>query len=62
MLLRVHDWPAFSNHTPGDGGSLSNSLEAIHDRIHFYVGGAGHMGDAAVAGSFLYISEFLGNS
>ncbi|KAJ3505393.1 hypothetical protein NLJ89_g7442 [Agrocybe chaxingu] len=31
MLTRVHDWTAFSNHTVGDGGSSSNSLEAIHD-------------------------------
>ncbi|KAI9443337.1 photo-regulated tyrosinase [Lactarius indigo] len=38
----------FSNHTPGDGGSASNSLEAIHDEIHGYIGG--QMGDPAVAG------------
>ena len=34
LLTRVHTWPAFSNHTPGDGGSTNNSLEAIHDGIH----------------------------
>jgi tyrosinase len=49
MLTRVTDWPGFSNHTPGDGGSTSNSLEAIHDGIHVDVGGAGQMGDPAVA-------------
>ncbi|KAI0248614.1 tyrosinase [Lactifluus subvellereus] len=48
LLTRVHTWPAFSNHTPGDGGSSSNSLEAIHDEIHGYIGG--HMGNPAVAG------------
>ncbi|KAI0270057.1 tyrosinase [Gloeopeniophorella convolvens] len=50
LLTRVRTWPAFSNHTPGDGGSSSNSLEAIHDKIHDFVGGRGHMGDPAVAG------------
>ncbi|KAI0043594.1 tyrosinase [Auriscalpium vulgare] len=48
LLTRVHTWPAFSNHTPGDGGSSSNSLEAIHDEVHGVIGG--HMGDPAVAG------------
>jgi len=48
LLTRVNTWPAFSNHTPGDGGSSSNSLEAIHDEIHGIVGG--QMGDPAVAG------------
>ena len=50
MLTRVSDWPAFSNHTPGDGGSSSNSLEAIHDGIHVDVGGGGQMSDPSVAG------------
>jgi len=50
MLARIHTWPAFSNHTPGDGGSASNSLEGIHDGIHGNVGGQGHMGDLSVAG------------
>nr|BAF74396.1 tyrosinase [Pholiota nameko] len=49
MLTRVHTWKAFSNHTVGDGGSTSNSLEAIHDGIHVDVGGGGHMADPAVA-------------
>jgi|SRR5712671_3385676 len=49
LLSRVHTWPAFSNHTPGDGGSSSNSLEAIHDEIHGIIGG--HMGNPAVAGT-----------
>ncbi|KAJ7088152.1 photo-regulated tyrosinase [Mycena epipterygia] len=43
LLTRVHTWPAFSNHTPGDGGSTSNSLEALHDGIHTLVGGDGHI-------------------
>ncbi|PPQ85895.1 hypothetical protein CVT25_015834 [Psilocybe cyanescens] len=49
MLTRVHTWTAFSNHTVGDGGSTSNSLEAIHDGIHVDVGGSGQMADPAVA-------------
>lgn len=47
MLTRVTTWPAFSNHTTGDGGSVSNSLEGIHDQIHGMIGG--HMGDPSVA-------------
>nr|QTF98733.1 tyrosinase [Armillaria ostoyae] len=50
LLTRVHTWPAFSNHSPGDGGSSGNSLEAIHDGIHDDIGAGGHMGDPAVAG------------
>ncbi|KZV73173.1 photo-regulated tyrosinase [Peniophora sp. CONT] len=50
MLTRVRTWEAFSNHDVGDGGSTSNSLEAIHDGVHSDVGGAGHMADPAVAG------------
>ncbi|KAJ6619317.1 photo-regulated tyrosinase [Mycena sp. CBHHK59/15] len=49
LLTRVHTWPAFSNHTPGDGGSTSNSLEAIHDGVHTDVGGNGQMSDPSVA-------------
>ncbi|KAJ6592568.1 tyrosinase [Mycena capillaripes] len=49
LLSRVHTWPAFSNHTPGDGGSTSNSLEAIHDGVHVDVGGNGQMSDPSVA-------------
>ncbi|KAJ7501098.1 tyrosinase [Mycena galericulata] len=50
LLTRVRTWPAFSNHTPGDGGSTSNSLEAIHDGVHVDVGGDGQMSDPSVAG------------
>ncbi|KAJ7190769.1 photo-regulated tyrosinase [Mycena pura] len=50
MLTRVHTWPAFSNHSPDDGGSGSNSIEAIHDGIHTDVGGNGQMSDPSVAG------------
>ncbi|KAJ3896545.1 tyrosinase [Lentinula edodes] len=50
LLTRVHTWPAFSNHTPDDGGSTSNSLEGIHDSIHVDVGGNGQMSDPSVAG------------
>ncbi|KAI9508871.1 photo-regulated tyrosinase [Russula earlei] len=49
LLSRVHTWPAFSNHTRGDGGSTSNSLEALHDEVHGTVGGRGHMSDPSVA-------------
>ncbi|KAF9531510.1 tyrosinase [Crepidotus variabilis] len=49
MLTRVHTWTAFSNHTVGDGGSSSNSIEAIHDGIHVNVGGNGQMSDPSVA-------------
>ncbi|KAE9400782.1 tyrosinase [Gymnopus androsaceus JB14] len=49
LLTRVHTWPAFSNHTVGDGGSASNSLEGIHDSVHVDVGGNGHMSDPSVA-------------
>ncbi|KAG9042400.1 hypothetical protein FS837_010910 [Tulasnella sp. UAMH 9824] len=49
LLTRVKTWPAFSNHTPGAGGSASNSIGAIHDGIHLNVGGQGHMSDSAVA-------------
>ena len=60
MLTRVHTWPAFSNHSIGDGGSKTNSLEAIHDNIHVDVGGleleeeniVGHMSDPSVAGEY----------
>ena len=51
LLTRVRTWPAFSNHTVGDGGSSSNSLEAIHDGIHVDVGG--DMSDPAVAGEYI---------
>ncbi|KAF9044148.1 tyrosinase [Panaeolus papilionaceus] len=49
MLTRVRTWPAFASHTVGDGGSSSNSIEAVHDSIHVYVGGNGHMSDPSVA-------------
>ncbi|KAJ7501106.1 hypothetical protein B0H11DRAFT_2224937 [Mycena galericulata] len=47
LLTRVRAWPAFSN--AGDGGSTSNSLEAIHDGVHVDVGGNGQMSDPSVA-------------
>ena len=56
LLTRVTTWPAFSNHTVGDGGSRSNSLEGIHDGIHVLVGGNGQMGDPAVAGKEFLLS------
>ena len=66
LLTRVHSWPAFSNHTTAPPGveKNTNSLEAIHDRIHSYVGGNGHMGDPAVAGVTLpncpdFLNELL---
>lgn len=50
LLTLVHTWPLFSNRATSSGG-FTNSLEAIHDSIHVYVGGqnGGHMGDPAVA-------------
>ncbi len=51
MLTLIHDWEAFSNHTTTNGQSKANSLESIHDGIHVLVGGAGQMGDPAVAGT-----------
>ena len=57
LLTRVHTWPAFSNHTTGDSGSSSNSLEAIHDEIHGMIGG--QMGLIPLAGSSLCSPEFL---
>jgi tyrosinase len=54
VLTRVKTWPAFSNHTAGDGGSASNSLEAVHDEIHGIIGG--QMGDPSVAGKFCLLS------
>ena len=62
MLTRVTTWPAFSNHTVGDGGSTSNSIEAIHDGIHLFVGGSGHMSDQAVAGKVLFCARIPFNS
>ena len=53
MLTRVNTWPAFSNSMSGDGGSTSNSLEAIHNGIHNLVGGIGHMGDTGTAGMMI---------
>ncbi|KAI0631930.1 tyrosinase [Trametes polyzona] len=50
LLTRTKTWSAFSSHTPGNGGSTSSSLEAIHDAIHDCVGGMGHMGDTAYGG------------
>lgn len=50
MFSRVTTWDEFSSHTETDGGSTSNSVEAIHDNIHVLVGGSGHMSDPAVAG------------
>ncbi|KAI0647845.1 photo-regulated tyrosinase [Trametes meyenii] len=49
MLTRLHTWPAFSNHTAGNGGG-ANSLESVHDGIHVMVGGGGHMSSTEVAG------------
>ena len=48
LLTRVTTWPAFSNHTAGDGGSSSSSLEAIHDGLHDDIGGGGHMSDPSI--------------
>ena len=55
MLTRVTTWSGFSNHSVDDGGSNSNSLEAIHDGIHVDVGGGGHMSDPSVAGEYTHV-------
>ena len=58
-MSRVHTWPAFSNHTAGDGGSASNSLEGIHDEIHGLIGG--QMGYPQTAGDAV-LARFLGSA
>ena len=50
MLVDVDDWFAFSNKKSGNAGSLSNSVEAIHDGIHVALGGS--MSRSEVAGMF----------
>jgi tyrosinase len=49
LLHMVHDWPGFSNHRDS-AGSVTSSLETIHDQIHVEVGGNGQMSDPSVAG------------
>ncbi|KAG9026425.1 hypothetical protein FRB95_008864 [Tulasnella sp. JGI-2019a] len=63
LLTLVHTWPAFSNHTPGDGGLSSSSLEAIHGGIHGEVGGHGSMSNTVVASNSISLriySSLLG--
>jgi len=48
LLHMVHDWPGFSNHRDS-AGSVTSSLETIHDQIHVEVGGNGQMSDPSVA-------------
>ncbi|KAH9980088.1 tyrosinase [Lactifluus volemus] len=48
LFTTAETWSEFSNKAPNRSGRAVNSLEAIHDRIHVYVGG--HMGNQAVAG------------
>ncbi|KIY68544.1 Di-copper centre-containing protein [Cylindrobasidium torrendii FP15055 ss-10] len=51
MLMYAKDWLSMSNHTPNPGRPATvSSLESIHDSIHDYVGGEGHMGNPIVAG------------
>ncbi|SJL09926.1 related to Tyrosinase [Armillaria ostoyae] len=52
LLVFVHTWPAFSNHTacdggPGSGSSNSNTSLMV---VRSDIGAGGHMGDGAVAG------------
>ncbi|KAF9477267.1 tyrosinase [Pholiota conissans] len=54
MLSQVFDWHGFATYAKGTNPTISNSLEAVHDGIHFKVGGMsqvlkGHMGDNDVA-------------
>jgi hypothetical protein len=60
LLSNVHNWYAMSNHSAGDDGTATSSLEAIHDTVHGTIGG--HMGDPAVAGMLFCDVEFLGNA
>jgi tyrosinase len=50
MLMDVDDWFAFSNKKSGNAGTLSNSVEAIHDGIHVALGGS--MASSEAAGRF----------
>ena len=54
MLTIVRTWAGFANHTVEDGGSVANSVEAIHDNLHVALGGSGHMSDPGVAGMKRY--------
>ncbi len=47
MLMDVDDWFAFSNKKSGNAGTLSNSVEAIHDGIHVALGGSMASSEAA---------------
>ena len=53
-LTRVHTWPEFSNSVAADKNeSYSNSLENIHNNVHYYVGGKyGHMALLELAGEY----------
>jgi tyrosinase len=59
MLSQIFDWAGFATHAEGELPGRGNSLEAVHDGIHFKIGGMsvdlkGHMGDNDVAGKLLY--------
>ncbi|KAG8891850.1 hypothetical protein FRB99_003288, partial [Tulasnella sp. 403] len=56
LLTRAKTWSAFSNSTAGDDGSLSTSLEGIHDGIHFLIGG--HMGFQDFAGGSILLEIY----
>ncbi|OCH83762.1 Di-copper centre-containing protein [Obba rivulosa] len=57
-LSLLHDWPHFSNHTTVPEPNMADSLETIHDTMHYEIGGlqgtygpaTGHVGDPSVAG------------
>ncbi|KAJ7727554.1 photo-regulated tyrosinase [Mycena maculata] len=48
MLTMVHDWPGFSNNTQSIGGT-TNSLEAVHNKIHRFDDVRGHMWSVPVS-------------
>ena len=54
MLICIDTWAEFSNSVAaGENKSCTNSLEAIHNVIHFAVGGEhGHMGQIELAGEY----------
>ena len=37
LLVLLHDWPHFSNHTTDKDPGVAGSIESIHDSVHVYV-------------------------
>lgn len=45
LMQTVHEWAPMSNTSDG-----LFSLEGVHNFIHLFIGGDGHMGEPAVSG------------